>query len=200
MTREQAAAAVGISRKLAAFHLDRLVTAGLLDVTYARPASDTTKRGRAPKRYQLSDMEVEVSIPARHYDFVGEILVDAVARAISGADPADAVSKTSWQRGKQVGASARQERRLGRLGPERGLAILTELLHEQGFDPADTGDSLVQRNCPFHRLAQRHPELVCGINRDYVGGVLAGLEAQRLDATLDPAPDRCCVVVRTTAE
>src|SRR4051794_4597364 len=47
VTREQAAAEVGISRKLAAFHLEKLVDAGLLD---SGPDIRIPRRvGRAPK-------------------------------------------------------------------------------------------------------------------------------------------------------
>src|SRR4029078_11433197 len=37
VSREEVAEAVGVSRKLAAFHLDKLVDRGLLVATYARP-------------------------------------------------------------------------------------------------------------------------------------------------------------------
>ena len=38
VSRSEAAEAVGIQRTLAAFHLDRLVETGLVDVTFRRPA------------------------------------------------------------------------------------------------------------------------------------------------------------------
>ena len=38
ISRSEAAQAVGIQRTLAAFHLDRLAEAGLVDVTFRRPA------------------------------------------------------------------------------------------------------------------------------------------------------------------
>jgi predicted ArsR family transcriptional regulator len=49
VTRDQAAAAVGISRKLAAFHLDKLTAAGLLQATASDPASRRPGPGRAPR-------------------------------------------------------------------------------------------------------------------------------------------------------
>ena len=45
---------------------------------------------------------------------------------------------------------------------------------------------------PFHALAQDHTHLVCGMNLAVLGQVA---EAAGLTATLDPAPDRCCVVL-----
>ena len=44
-------------------------------------------------------------------------------------------------------------------------------------------------------LAREHTALVCGVNRDYVGGVLDGLGCDHTAARLDPGPDRCCVRV-----
>ena len=196
ITREQAADQVGISRKLAAFHLDRLVDAGLLDVTYERPAG--VRIGRTTKRYRASNVDVSVTIPERHYDLVGEILLDAVETADPGESPTDAVHRVSRQRGRDLGAQTREARKLGRLGPERAATVVKELLADAGFEPASCDGQIVQRNCPFHRLAQRSPALVCGINHAFVEGLLDGLDAQRLHAELDPDQGRCCVVIGTT--
>ena len=62
VTRDQAAAAVGISRKLAAFHLDKLAAAGLLETTTPDPASRRPGPGRAPKAYRPAAAEVTLSI------------------------------------------------------------------------------------------------------------------------------------------
>jgi predicted ArsR family transcriptional regulator len=198
ITREEAAKRVGISRKLAAFHLDRLVDAGLLEVTFDRPAGATARIGRAPKRYRASNVNLEVTIPERRYDLVGEILLDAIARTAAGETPADAVARIAHDRGRELGVAARGDRNLGRLGPERATTILVELLTDLGFEPTSTGDRIVQRNCPFYRLAQRSSELVCGINQRFVDGLLDGLQARRLRADLDPADGRCCVVIART--
>ncbi|WP_318216156.1 hypothetical protein [Streptomyces sp. SCL15-6] len=48
VTRDEAAAGFGISRKLAAFHLDELVDAGLLRARYEAP-DGIRKVGRRPK-------------------------------------------------------------------------------------------------------------------------------------------------------
>jgi predicted ArsR family transcriptional regulator len=195
LTREEAARQVGISRKLAAFHLDRLVDAGLLDASYERPAGAVARIGRAPKRYRPSDVELEISVPERRYDLVGEILVDALAGSRPDETPAAAVDRVAYERGYEIGADARATRRLGRLGPERATTVLVELLADLGFEPAAAAGRVVQRNCPFHRLAQRAPTLVCGMNRDLVEGMLDGLGASRLTAVLGPDEGRCCVVV-----
>ena len=64
VTRDEVAAEIGISRKLAAFHLDKLAAAGLLRTSFARPGG-LRRAGRTPKRYEPADVDVQVSIPPR---------------------------------------------------------------------------------------------------------------------------------------
>lgn len=54
VSREEAAKSVGISRKLAAFHLDKLVEVDLLRAHY-EPVDGVRKVGRAPKLYEPTD-------------------------------------------------------------------------------------------------------------------------------------------------
>src|SRR5919198_1508141 len=78
VTRDQAAAATGISRKLAGFHLDKLVAAGLLQTASPDPASRQPGPGRVPKAYRPAAEDVAVSIPERRYDLLGELLAQAI--------------------------------------------------------------------------------------------------------------------------
>jgi predicted ArsR family transcriptional regulator len=200
VTREQAAAAVGISRKLAAFHLDKLVSAGLLEATAPDPASRRPGPGRAPKAYQPTAAEVTVSIPERRYDALGDLL----AQAIVADGPASTARHTAHQlahdRGQALGERLRAERRLGRLGPERALTVISELLAACGYAPARAPQlQLVLRNCPFRQLSRRAPELVCRLNQDFLAGLLAGLRTSRIEAVLQPDPTRCCVLVQGPA-
>lgn len=77
ISREEAARTVGISRKLAAFHLDKLVEVGLLRARY-EPVSGIRKVGRTPKVYEPTNTEVHISIPARDHNLLTGILIDAV--------------------------------------------------------------------------------------------------------------------------
>jgi predicted ArsR family transcriptional regulator len=198
VTRDQAAAAVGISRKLAAFHLDKLTAAGLLETAAPDPASRRPGPGRTPKAYRPAATEVAVSVPQRRYDLLGEVL----AQAIVADGPASTTRHTAHHlardRGQALGERVRAERRLGRLGPERALTVVTELLGACGYAPvrAPTQLQLVLRNCPFRQLARRAPELVCSLNQEFVAGLLAGLRAYRVEAVLQPDPTRCCVLVQ----
>jgi predicted ArsR family transcriptional regulator len=197
VTRDQTAAAVGISRKLAAFHLDKLTAAGLLETAAPDPASRRPGPGRAPKAYRPATAEVAVSVPQRRYDVLGEVL----AQAIVADGPASTARHTAHQlareRGQALGERVRAERRLGRLGPERALTVISELLAACGYAPARAPQlQLVLRNCPFRQLSRRAPELVCRLNQDFLAGLLTGLRTSRIEAVLQPDPARCCVLLQ----
>jgi predicted ArsR family transcriptional regulator len=72
-------------------------------------------------------------------------------------------------------------------------ATVFDVLTADGYEPRRDGGGILLANCPFHALAREATELVCGMNRAYLAGVLDGIGATTLDAKLDPARGRCCV-------
>lgn len=196
VTREEAAADAGISRKLAAHHLDKLVTAGLLSGR-SQPPAGVRKVGRAPKVYELAGAGIGVSIPERRHEVLAGILLDAVRTEAAGENARQASVRAARQRGQAIGAAERDRLRPGRLGAERALTIAEALLAAHGFEPARQVPAEVElRNCPFYPLAASAPELVCGINHAFLAGMLDGLGADALDAQLCPQPGQCCVRLR----
>jgi predicted ArsR family transcriptional regulator len=199
VTREEAAGDAGISAKLAAFHLDKLVAAGLLTFRYDNPGG-IRRVGRKPKVYEPADTHIRISIPERRPDVLADILVDAVLDQREGEHARAAALRTARRRGEELGATTRAGSRPGRLGPERSLTLSESVLEEHGFEPDRRAPTEVRLlNCPFHPLAARSPELVCGINHAFLGGFLDGLQTTGIDAVLAPAPGRCCVELRGTA-
>ena len=199
VTRDEAAAAVGISRKLAAFHLDKLVATGLLRAHFD-PSRRTRSVGRAPKVYEPTDADIQVSIPERRHGLMAEILLDAVLASGRGQDARDAAAGVAGERGHELGAAERERTRPGRMGAERALTMAEHVLAGQGFEPARETPSCVRlRNCPFHPLASRSPEFVCGLNHAFIAGLLDGLEADRVGAELVPRAGECCVELTTRA-
>src|SRR5947208_9437329 len=89
--RDEAAAGVGIGRPLAAFHLDRLAAAGLLDVEYRRRSGRTGPgAGRPAKLYRRAKgLKIELSVPARRYRLAAEILADGLDRHADAASRDD---------------------------------------------------------------------------------------------------------------
>jgi predicted ArsR family transcriptional regulator len=196
VTREQAAAAVGISRKLAAFHLDKLVEAGLLQARY-QAAAGLRKVGRTPKVYEPAGVDIRISIPQRRPEILADVLLDAVLASGEAESAQNAAVRAAGARGADIGAQGRARARPGRLGAERGLTLASGVLERYGFEPSRETPTCVRlRNCPFHPLAARAPELVCGLNQAFLSGLLAGLQAPSVDAVLDPRPGECCVELR----
>jgi predicted ArsR family transcriptional regulator len=181
--RDEAAAAVGVPRATAAFHLDRLADDGLLDVVRQRRTGRTGPgAGRPAKLYKRAATSVRVSLPERRYDLAGELLAAAVEESDgTGNRPREALDRRARALGEELGRGAD--------GAEGALAVL----EEHGFEPRADGDAVVLVNCPFHALAQRHPELVCGMNLRLVDGVLAGVGPCGLAARLVPEEGHCCV-------
>jgi predicted ArsR family transcriptional regulator len=109
--RDEAAGALGITRELAAFHLDKLLEQGLLDVEYRRISGRSGPgAGRPAKLYRPSGRQVQVILPERRYDLAARLMAEALDDP--GRDPALAVDRAARRFGETIGAEAR--RHLGR--------------------------------------------------------------------------------------
>jgi len=195
VSRDQAAEAAGIKRALAAFHLDKLVEEGLIDVEFRRLSGRSGPgAGRPAKLYRRSLREFGVTLPPREYDLVGGILAEGIERAaLTGTDVVTAVQEVARQRGEALARSSDA-------GSEGSVAILVDVLRKHGFEPRDVqGGRLELANCPFHALAQDHTQLVCGVNLALCRGLCEAAGVQDLVPRLEPRPGRCCVTFRDAA-
>jgi predicted ArsR family transcriptional regulator len=186
LSRDDVAGATGVPRPTTAFHLDRLVTDGLLDVHYERRSGRTGPgAGRPAKLYRRTECSVSVSLPERRYDLAGELLAAALVEAEeSGERPVEVLGRRAFRRGQELAAEA---------GSEAGRDTALRVLEEHGFEPRVEAGSIALANCPFHVLAQEHTELVCGMNLRLLEGLLDGVPGAGLAASLRPEPGRCCV-------
>ena len=198
VTRDEAAEASGISRSLAAFHLDKLVDRGLLKFAYARPEGRSGPgAGRPSKVYEPSEAEIEVSIPERQYDVIGKLLVDSILAEGGTANRAEVAAKVAGDEGRRIGEEIRAELRMRPPGTERALATAADVLRERGYEPYPAEeDTLRLRSCPFHNVARHAPELVCTMNRSFIEGIVRGIGNRSLEAALEPTPGQCCVALR----
>jgi predicted ArsR family transcriptional regulator len=192
--KDEAAAALGLARSVATFHLDRLVADGLLATEYRRLTGRTGPgAGRPAKLYRRADREIAVHLPARDYGLAADLLATAVTVAAGdGTAVGDALAGAAAARGQEFGAEVAR-----RLPPQPGEAVVVDaalaVLDEQGYEPRRQGDEVVMANCPFHALAEDHRTLVCGMNLDLLAGLAEALPDDVLSARLEPSENACCV-------
>ena len=184
LSRAEVADAVGISVRLATFHLEKLLSEGFLEATYARDEGAGVV-GHPAKRYRPTALELSVAIPPRRYDLAAEILAEALDRGPADP-PREALADVATEYGRQVGRQ---------MTADTGDSRLLTALRVLGYEPAIDGDDVVLRNCPFRQVAQAQPDVICGMNLAFVAGVVTGTQTPALRAVLAPSPDRCCVVV-----
>jgi predicted ArsR family transcriptional regulator len=184
--RDEAAAAVGIGRALAVYHLDRLVEAGLLTASYQRPPGRSGPgAGRPAKVYIRSGREFAATVPPRDYELAARLLARAVESDRSGRSRA-ALYEAAHRRGSELGKRA----------ATGGGRAVEAALREHGFEPWHDEDGVVRlRNCPFRSLAEQHPEVICGMNLALIEGLIAGIDAGGLRPAHDPQPGLCCVAI-----
>jgi predicted ArsR family transcriptional regulator len=192
--RDEAAAAAGVSRAQAAFHLDRLVEGGLLEATYRRLSGRRGPgAGRPDKLYRRSSREHDVSLPPRDYKLAADLLARAMEEPRSRASRSS-LGEVAGRFGQTLGAEIRS--RLGRRASrERALGAVAEALGGRGYQPYRQGAELRLGNCPFRALADAHRDLVCGMNLSLMTGVVGGMDATDLEARRDVVPGQCCVTI-----
>src|ERR1700730_18093090 len=131
VSRTEAAAATGIGRTLAAFHLDRLCQAGLVQGNLARAAGRSGPgAGRPAKLYRRATAEHQVSVPPRDYRAAAELLADVVD--LTGAEPE--LQRSARSRGAAAGRAARRE--APALSDDE---LVTGALTAQGYRPYHDG-------------------------------------------------------------
>ncbi|MGW7328871.1 helix-turn-helix transcriptional regulator [Streptomyces sp. NPDC054840] len=130
--RNEAAEAAGVARTLAAHHLDKLAQAGLLESGSRRLTGRSGPgAGRPAKVYTRARAERSVSLPARDYRTVAELLAEAAEQAGLDAE----LCAAARRRGEALRGSA---------APCGGLEEAMEVLAARGYEPhtegADGGD------------------------------------------------------------
>jgi predicted ArsR family transcriptional regulator len=193
VSRDQAAEELGVSRALAAFHLDKLVAVGLLKTEYRRLSGRTGPgAGRTSKLYRRSARQFELTLPERRYDLLAQLLAEFATSTGSRRTRTESARAL----GRSLGARARSKLR-GPRPVNRLLACVEDVAEELGFDPyRDEAGDVRLRNCPFDPLSRSYTPLVCGITQEILTGVVDGLGTEALSVTREMQPERCCGIVR----
>jgi predicted ArsR family transcriptional regulator len=201
VSRDEAADAVGIARHQAKFHLDRLEAEGLLECDYARLTGRTGPgAGRTSKLYRRTRRDITVSLPHREYELAGRLMVEAIAgSAATGVSAVEVLHQLAHDFGRAIGDTAVTDSGRSPDDAESALDLVAKVLTEHGYEPRRIDGEMHLANCPFHALAQQQTELACGMNHALVCGVADALRPHSPHARLDPQPERCCVVLTSSA-
>ena len=179
VSRNQAAEAAGVARSLAAFHLDKLVEAGLLEASFRRLGDRRGPgAGRPAKLYRRAAVQVAATLPPRTYETAAHLLAEAVEQAGADLELQAAARRAGAEAGRRIAA-----------------AEIEQVLAARGYEPYRDGDALRLRNCPFASLSAEYTVLVCAMNLSLLEGLLEGIGDAPERAVMDPAPGRCCVAI-----
>ena len=203
-SKDEVAHIVGIDRRLAGFHLDKLVSYGFLEADFRRePGRSGPGAGRPAKRYRLADAEILMALPERHYDLLATLLLRA-SRERGEGDDQQALERVGYEFGFEVGAA---EVAAGRAAPGSSLtdamAGMVRLLSRYGFGARTEGEgSLRACACPFEEVAFDDPERICGLDRAIWRGMLAAFapEAKLRVASTRAGGDEACVATVSAEE
>jgi len=199
-TKDDVASAVGIDRRLAGFHLDKLVECGFVTAELQRVGRPVGP-GRPPKRYRVAHEGVLVAQPERHYDVLASLLLRAVRE--EGSASREALDRVGYAFGLELGLA---EMAAGREQPSgasltRALDGVARLLTTMGFgavaQSSGGGVALCASSCPFEELAFDDPQRICGLDRAIWRGMIAAF-APDARITMDTARtdgDRDCRVL-----
>lgn len=169
------------------FHLDRLVTEGLV----LRHVEERSEPGR-PRLAFTAAPRTDSSRDQRSYRLLAQILASFVTGAVPDA-PAQAT-----EAGRRWGHYLTERPAPYRRTTEQeAVAELLRTLDEVGFRPELSPEGphgrVLLRHCPFLEVAEEHRDVVCSVHLGLMQGALAEMRAPVTADRLEPfvAPSLC---------
>ena len=159
------------------WHLGILARAGIV----RSDAEPRSAPGRPRILYRLgSSIRQERS---DEYRLLASVLADTVSREGRGTEACELAGR-AWG-AELVGGRDRDD--------GGGIEAVVGILAEQGFEPQADELAIRMRRCPFHDLAEAHPEVVCAVHRGLISGALKALGSNLSVSALEifPQPNVC---------
>ena len=159
VSRDEAAAGLGVPRHKAKFHLDKLVDDGLLEVEFARRSGRRGPgAGRPAKLYRRASRELAVTLPERRYELAGQLMAGAIGDARNEGRPvAETLRRAARDRGHRLAEMVLQQ-----AGDSQSPAVLLaharDVLDAEGYETHGDPAGLILANCPFRAIAVEHTE------------------------------------------
>jgi predicted ArsR family transcriptional regulator len=183
---------LGIHPNTVRFHLDALVTQGLVDRWLEEPSGP----GR-PRTVHAARPGMDRG-GRREYRLLATILLGQLASTQADAGAAAADAGRAW--GRYLIEQVPPFHHTGAAeATQRLIAMMTDL----GFAPEASGESsdrIRLRHCPFLELAEEHPSTLCPLHLGLMQGALTELRAPIAATHLEPfaEPDACLVHLAPT--
>lgn len=203
LTKNEVAEAVGIDRRLAGFHLDKLVEQEFLTADFRPRAHGGPGAGRPPKIYALAETEAGVALPERHYDLLAQLLLKAMNDP--GRSPEEQLEHVGFEFGRSL-AEEQGSDGASTFTPTQAIAEVVRLLTRYGFAAQRGGEqrtmTITACACPFEEMAFHDPERVCGLDRSIWRGILSVIApgATIASASARAEGDEACVVEVVTPQ
>ena len=177
---------LGIHPNTVRFHLDALVTQGLVDRRLEEPSG----RGR-PRTVHAPRPGMDRG-GKRQYHLLAEILLGQLSTSSDPGAVAEAAGR-SWG-----GHLVEHVPPSHQTGAAEATQRLTAMMTDLGFAPApdgDHGDRIRLRRCPFLELAEEHSATLCPLHLGLMRGALSEIRAPIAATRLEPfaEPDACLV-------
>jgi predicted ArsR family transcriptional regulator len=182
---------LGIHPNTVRFHLDALVTQGLVDRNLEEPSG----RGR-PRTVYTPHPGMDRG-GQRQYQLLAKILLGQLSTSPDAGDAAEAAGR-NWggylvehiPPSHQPGAAEATQR-------------LTAMMADLGFAPEPDGDAAERirlRHCPFLELAEEYSSTLCPLHLGLMQGALTEIRAPITATSLEPfaEPDACIVHISPT--
>ena len=166
------------------FHLEALVTSGLVD----SEAEERDLPGRPRTLYSANANSA--SAGRRSYRLLAEILASSMAAQTS--HPREVAINAGQEWGRYLGEGPTPFKRVD---ADEATRRLVSAMEDIGFAPEAVTKGrrrqVLLNRCPFREVAQEHPEVVCSIHLGLMNGLLAELDAplevDRLDSFVEPS-------------
>ena len=198
-TAAQVAEGLGLHVTTVRFHLEQLVSVGLVTTELRRGSVGRPRKVYVDARSGPGGLASPGALNA-----FTELLTSAWAGAASGTPADPETAGREWVEHHADEPAAPPATTPGTWLGKVGRAV--DLLEEWGYQPeirTTAGGRTVEmtlHDCPFMSMARVHGDVVCGIHRGLIRGTLAAVGERDADLDLRPfVTDRTCVARLTSA-
>lgn len=182
----------------ARFHLDQLVTGGILDTAFVRQGV-----GRPRKVYSLAPGELREDVDSHAMKVLTALLAESFAASAAGDPLSPFEAGRRWAEDHVPVEDSEPATTPGAWLAKVGRLI--DALRDWGYTPdlstSDGGRTaeLTLSHCPFLELARDNPAVVCGIHRGLIAGTLEQFGEDDAEVSLEPfvSPQHCLAHVTT---